>query len=132
MNTHKVILLLIKLFRYDRSHVRKLLARGLQNLLAHHLGYHQPQRLVRQFVFIKDGFALRQILNHLREQGFDHISLKRRDWNNCAPVVLMPVPLHQRQKPGFIGEPVGLIQEQERRLFRLLHEIEHEAVAVTR
>ena len=94
VDAHEVCALLVKLFGDDRRHVRKFIARRLQNLFAHDFSDHRAQWLIRQLVFIEDGFTFRQILHHLREQDFNHVTLQRRYRHDRAPVVLLPVPLH--------------------------------------
>ncbi len=64
------------------------------------------------------------------DQHIGHLILERRDRNDLAPLVLVAIPVHQRQQRRFILELVDLIQQQQRRLFRSLDQIEHETIAV--
>jgi hypothetical protein len=54
--------------------------------------------LIRQFLFAEERLAFREVAYHLFEQNLYLIALQGRERHARAPVILLRVPLHQREK----------------------------------
>src|SRR5207302_710265 len=61
-------------FRYDRSHVRNLLAGYFENFFSHNLGGQHAHRLICEFVLRKQWLANRKLLDDFVEEYFDLIA----------------------------------------------------------
>src|SRR5439155_13719266 len=130
IDTHEILAHLFPLFSYHGGHVRNLFARLFKNFLAYNFRGQYADGLVRKIVFREEWLAFRQMPHHLSQQLFDLVALQCRNRHHRFPFMLAVVPLDQRQQLRLVLDPVGLVKQEKGRLFGLLDQVEHEAIAV--
>ena len=103
----------------------------LQQLLADDFGGKKTLGLVRQVVGWIERLARREPIDDGALEPIDVVAGRRRDRHDFRKAPELAVQLHDRQQLRLLDE-VDLVQDQQERRTSVLHQVEHEAVALPR
>src|ERR1043166_665486 len=107
--------LIVKLLRHDRRHIRYLLAGRRENFFSHHLSDDLTHGLVGKLILAEYRLALGQVLYDRAEKIVDRLALQSRYRDDLGKIVLLPVPVDQRQQLMLFFYLVDLVQYQNSR-----------------